>query len=90
MKFRQLGILLMVGGFLTGSLMATLSTRAGMQAMATAAGAANPADMALTSARALTFQVWGHVVALLGLVIYFYGVLTSRSGGNTTVIGEPR
>jgi hypothetical protein len=90
MKFRQLGILLMVGGFLTGNLMAMLSTRTDMQEMVAAAGAANPTALAMTSARAINFQVWGHIIALFGLVIYFYGVITSRSGGNTTIVGQPQ
>lgn len=86
MKFRQIGILLIVGGFLTGHLLSALATRDGMYSISMSAGAADPSQMALYSARAVRFQIWGDVVALLGLVVYFYGVLTSRGGRNTSIV----
>ena len=89
MKFRQLGIVMMIGGFLTGHLLATMMTRAGMEGVHLAAGAADPSELASRTARALTFTMWGDIIALIGLVIYFYGVLTSRGGRATVVTGHP-
>ena len=86
MKFRQIGILLIVGGFLAGQLLGMLVTKGAYQVMAMSAGAHDPMQLAKVSIRALNFQIGGHVVALLGLVIYFYGVLTSRGGRNTGIV----
>jgi hypothetical protein len=85
MKFRQFGILLVVGGFLTGHLLATMAERASLDLMGRAAGAHDPMEISNYAMRALNFQMWGDIVSLLGLVIYFYGVLTSRGGRNTSI-----
>jgi hypothetical protein len=39
--------------------------------------------------RSFGWMVIGNAVALVGLVIYFYGVLTSRSGRTTVVTVHP-
>lgn len=86
MKFRQIGILLIVGGFLAGQFLGLLTQKGAYQVMEMAAGAHDPVQTAKAAIRALNFQIGGHVVSLFGLVIYFYGVLTSRGGRNTGIV----
>ena len=89
MIFRQFGILLMIGGFLTGQLVGALLAKSDFQALASSASGANLQAMAGIWSRCFGWMVIGDAVALVGLVIYFYGVLTSRSGRTTVVTGHP-
>jgi hypothetical protein len=89
MIFRQFGILLMISGFLTGQLLGALVAKSDFQTLASSAAGTNIQEIAAIWSRCLGWMVIGDAVALVGLVIYFYGVLTSRSGRTTVVTGHP-
>ena len=89
MRFRQFGILLMIGGFLTGQLLGSLIARSDFHTLASSAGTVNLTEFAGILSRSSNCTLIGNAVALFGLVIYFYGVLTSRSGRTTVVTGHP-
>jgi hypothetical protein len=89
MIFRQFGILLMIGGFLTGQLVGALVAKSDFHALASSASGANMQEIAGIWSRSCGWMVIGSAVALVGLVVYFYGVLTSRSGRTTVITGHP-
>jgi hypothetical protein len=79
----------MVGGFLTGQLVGALVAKSDFQALSSSAAGGGVQEVAGIWSRSCGWMVIGCAVSLLGLVIYFYGVLTSRSGRTTVVTGHP-
>lgn len=87
MKFRQLGIVLMIGGFLAGHLMMNLALRAAQLRVAAAGDQVSNADVAQATANGFKYAIGGDVVAMLGLILYIYGVVTYR-GASATVVSS--